>query len=165
MRSYGAIRAEEAWAEPSRIAKERAMLDIPHIQRRNDTRRLARIRCEAVAAEGFRRVGGILRDLDAGGMLLEADVTLAPGEELYLSFQAPRTTQWIGLVARVVRTSRPHGVVCMAGLVIEEMDAVERSILAAAIERLPPRPARRRPPRDYAAWVAHVSGEHVVAHG
>jgi hypothetical protein len=141
------------------------MLDIPDLQRRNETRRLARVRCEAVAADGFRRVGGVLRDLSSTGMLLEAEVPLARGEELYLSFQAPRTTQWIGLVARVMRTSRPHGVVCMAGLVIEEMDAVERSILAATVERLPSRPARRRAPRDYAAWVAHVSREHALAHG
>ncbi|GAB4195945.1 MAG: hypothetical protein OHK0013_02660 [Sandaracinaceae bacterium] len=141
------------------------MLDIPEIQRRSDTRKLARVRCEAVAAEGFRRVGGTLRDLSDTGMLLESEVDLAPGEELYLSFQAPRTKQWVGLVARVVRTSRPHGVVCMAGLRIEEMDAVERSILLASVERLPPRPARRRAPRDYAAWVAHVSGTHAVAHG
>jgi hypothetical protein len=93
------------------------------------------------------------------GLQLEAEVSLAVGEELYLSFQAPRTTQWVGMVARVTRATqlldRP---VCVAGLSIEEMDPVERSILAASVERLPVRPQKRRAPRDYAAWVAQVSG-------
>ena len=137
------------------------MLDIPNVKRRTAPRRLARLRCEAVAADGFVAVGGTLRDLSDTGMLLECDVPLAPGEELYLSFQAPRTTQWVSLVARVMRASRPvDRPGCLAGLVIEEMDAVERSILLAAVERLPPRPEKRKAPRDYAAWIAEVSGLH-----
>jgi hypothetical protein len=145
------------------------MLDIPNVKRRTTPRRMARVRCEAVSADGFVQVGGVLRDLSDTGLLLEADVVLAPGEELYLSFQAPRTTQWVGLVARVTRSTRPHRVpgeiqgVCLAGLAIEEMDPVERSILVAAIERLPTRPETRKAPRDYAAWVAQVSGSFELA--
>lgn len=135
------------------------MLDIPDVKRRTAPRRLARVRCEAVNADGFVEVGGTLRDLSDTGMLLEANVPLAPGEELYLSFQAPRTSQWVSLVARVMRASRPvDRPGCLAGLVIEEMDPVERSILLGAIERLPARPQKRKAPRDYAAWVAEVSG-------
>jgi hypothetical protein len=135
------------------------MFDIPDVKRRSAPRRMARIRCEAVSAEGFVAVGGTLTDVSETGLQLEAEVSLAVGEELYLSFQAPRTTQWVGMVARVTRATqlldRP---VCVAGLAIEEMDPVERSILAASVERLPVRPQKRRAPRDYAAWVAQVSG-------
>ncbi len=135
------------------------MFDIPDVKRRSAPRRMARIRCEAVSAEGFVAVGGTLTDVSETGLQLEAEVTLAVGEELYLSFQAPRTTQWVGLVARVTRATqlidRP---ICVVGLSIEEMDPVERSILAASVERLPARPQKRRAPRDYAAWVAQVSG-------
>jgi hypothetical protein len=135
------------------------MFDIPDVKRRSAPRRMARIRCEAVSAEGFIAVGGTLTDVSETGLQLEAEVSLAVGEELYLSFQAPRTTQWVGMVARVTRATqlldRP---VCVAGLSIEEMDPVERSILAASVERLPVRPQKRRAPRDYAAWVAQVSG-------
>lgn len=135
------------------------MFDIPEVKRRSATRRMTRIRCEAVAAEGFVLVGSALRDVSETGLLLEADVSLAVGEEIYVSFQAPRTTQWIGLQARVQRSTqlldRP---LCLAGLSIEVIDPVERSILAAAVERLPSLPAKRRAPRDYAAWVAQVAG-------
>jgi hypothetical protein len=135
------------------------MLDIPDVKRRSAPRRMARIRCMAVSAEGFVAVGGTLTDVSETGLQLEAEISLAVGEELYLSFQAPRTTQWVGLVARVTRTTqlldRP---ICVTGLAIEEMDPVERSILAASVERLPTRPQKRRAPRDYAAWVAQVSG-------
>lgn len=135
------------------------MFDIPEVKRRNAPRRMARLSCEAVTAEGFVRVGGTLRDVSDTGMLLESAISLAPGEEIYLSFRVPRSSQWVGLVARVQRASRPiDGPVCLAGLRIEEMDPIERSILATAIERLPARPQTRRAPRDYAAWVAQVSG-------
>ncbi|MFO0709524.1 MAG: PilZ domain-containing protein [Sandaracinus sp.] len=140
------------------------MFDIPDIKRRNAPRRMARIRCEAVSADGFVAVGGTLRDLSETGLLLEAEAALAVGEELYLSFQAPRTSQWVGLVARVSRaTQLLDRSCCLAGLVIEEIDPVERSILAASIERLPAHPQKRRAPRDYAAWVAQVSGLHGVS--
>lgn len=140
------------------------MFDIPDVKRRSAPRRMARIRCEAVSAEGFVPVGGTIRDLSDTGVLLESDVSLAAGEELYLSFQAPRTSQWVGMVARVSRATQlltPVGEerrACLVGLVIEEMDPIERSILAASIERLPAVPAKRKAPRDYAAWVAEISG-------
>jgi hypothetical protein len=135
------------------------MFDIPEVKRRSAPRRMARLSCEAVAADGFVRIGGTLRDLSDTGMLLESEVSLAPGEEIYLSFCLPRSTQWVGLVARVQRASRPiDGPVCLAGLVIEDIDPVERSLLVAAVERLPMHPQKRKAPRDYAAWVAQVSG-------
>lgn len=135
------------------------MRDIPEIKRRGADRCMARLRCEAVSADGFVAVGGTLRDLSATGMLLEASQRLRPGEELYLSFQAPRTTQWIGLVARVERTIRLlDGARCLAGLSIEEIDPIERSILVASLAHLPRVSKKRRAPRDYAAWVADVAG-------
>lgn len=135
------------------------MFDIPEVRRRSSERRLARIPCEAVRAEGFTAVGGTLLDLGSTGMLLEAWAGLVSGEEVYLSFRAPRTMQWIGLVARVERVVQAvdHGR-CLAGLAITEIDPVERAILRASIERLPPRPAGRRALRDYARWVASIAG-------
>jgi hypothetical protein len=61
------------------------MFDIPDVKRRSAPRRMARIRCEAVSAEGFIAVGGTLTDVSETGLQLEAEVSLAVGEELYLS--------------------------------------------------------------------------------
>ena len=134
------------------------MFEIPDIKRRTSPRRLARVQCEAVAAEGFTKVGGVLRDFSDEGMLLQAQVPLVRGEELYLSFRAPQSSQWVSLVARVTRThySRKHA--CLAGITITEMDSVERSILMGAVSLLPERPRKRNAARDYAAFIAEVSG-------
>lgn len=134
------------------------MHEIPQIKRRTSPRRLARVCCEAVVADGFTHVGGTLHDFSEEGMLLEASKPLVLGEELYVSFRAPRTTQWVSLVAHVSRTYRARDQTCLAGLTISEMDGVERSILMGAISLLPVRPQSRRPALDYAAFVAEVSG-------
>lgn len=131
---------------------------IPEIKRRTSPRRLARVCCEAVAAEGFTHVGGTLRDFSEEGMLLQASTPLVLGEELYLSFRAPRTTQWVSLVAHVSRAYRTRDQACLAGITISDMDSVERSILMGAISLLPMRPRSRRAALDYAAFVAEVSG-------
>jgi|GEM_PF-1588788 len=130
---------------------------IPDLKRRTSPRRLARVHCEAVAAEGFNQVGGTLRDFSEEGMLLQASTPLALGEELYLSFRAPRTTQWVSLVAHVSRTFTREQT-CLAGITISDMDSVERSILMGAISLLPHRPRSRHAALDYAAFVAEVSG-------
>jgi hypothetical protein len=158
-RLFLAVLGRPAIPSSQSLARSQGMFDIPDVKRRSAPRRMARIRCEAVSAEGFVAVGGTLTNVSKTGLSLEADVVLTVGEELYLSFQAPRTTQWVGLVARVTRAARRlDRSVCVAGLAIEEMDPVERSILAAAVERLPTLPRKRRAPRDYAAWVAGVAG-------
>lgn len=142
------------------------MRDIPDILRRASLRYVARVPCEAVTADDFRRVGGTLRDVSDHGFLLQADVSLVPGEEVFLSFRAPRTSLWVAAVAKVVRVARQDGRRgCLAGLSVESMDPVERGILAGAVGRLPPKPRRRQPSRDYAAWVAQVSGAYEVVAG
>ena len=140
------------------------MFEIPDIKRRTSPRRIARIPCEAVAAEGFTKVGGTIRDFSQEGMLLQSTSPLALGEEVYLSFRAPRTTQWVSLVARVSRTHAKQGSdgtgqhTWLAGITITEMDSVERSILMGAVSLLPERPRKRNAARDYAAFVAEISG-------
>lgn len=140
------------------------MFEIPDIKRRTSPRRIARVSCEAVAAEGFTKIGGTIRDFSDEGMLLQTTAPLALGEELYLSFRAPKTTQWVSLVARVSRTHAKQAHegtgqhTWLAGITITEMDGVERSILMGAVSLLPERPRKRNAARDYAAFVAEISG-------
>jgi hypothetical protein len=103
----------------------------------------------------------MIRDFSEEGMLLQTTAPLALGEELYLSFRAPKTTQWVSLVARVSRTHAKlarEGTTWLAGITISEMDGVERSILMGAVSLLPELPRKRNAARDYAAFVAEISG-------
>lgn len=137
------------------------MFDVFLACERKVLRRAVCVACEAVAERGFRLLGGTLRDVSPEGAFLETDVEVDVGEEVFLAFRAPRTCFWIDAVARVVRrvpgrrtSDRGRGV----GLRFEQIDALDRAVLRAALERLPP-PVPARPLRkDYAATVLAVSG-------
>lgn len=137
------------------------MFDILPIHRRGTSRHAVSIECEGVREIGFQLVGRKLVDLSAEGAFLSTNVEgIALGEEIFLSFRAPRTRQWMDARAIVVRKSRGlrrddlgKGV----GLHFIEMDAIDRAVLSAAIVRLPP-PIPSRPRFvDYAGFIRDVA--------
>jgi hypothetical protein len=137
------------------------MFDILPIHRRGTSRHAVSIACEGVRELGFQLVGRKLLDLSAEGAFLASDVEgIALGEEVFLSFRAPRTRHWMDARAIVVRRSRglrrddfEKGL----GLHFIEMDGIDRALLSAAIVRLPP-PIPTRPRFiDYAGFVRDVA--------
>jgi hypothetical protein len=135
------------------------MFDFLLPQRREIRRHAVHLPCEAVRERGFRAIGGRILDLsDDGCFVATSTIDLEIGEEVYLSFRAPRTRQWMDACGTVVRRSRglrrddhPKGL----GLAME-LGAVERAILSATLVRLPPPIPTRRHVPDYASFVFAV---------
>lgn len=129
---------------------------------RRSLRRAVRTRCQAVAIDGFRLLGQRVLDLSTRGMLLAADGGAELGEEVVLTFQAPRGGPWIDAVAEVTRVIegwRPWDPGYAVGLRFTRLDSESRGDLLAHLAGMPP-PVPRRPLRqDYAetARRAHAS--------
>lgn len=60
-------------------------------------------RCQAVSADDFRFLGDKVLDMTPHGLLVACDTGVRLGEEVLISFQAPRTGEWIDAEGRVVR--------------------------------------------------------------
>lgn len=137
------------------------MFDILPIHRRGTRRHAVSISCEGVRERGFASIGTKLLDLSPQGAFLETHATdIELGEEVFLSFRAPRTRHWMdarAIVARKSRGLRRDDFGPGVGLSFIEMDAVDRALLSAAIVRLPP-PIPTRPRfMDYASFVRDVA--------
>lgn len=134
---------------------------MPVAQRREIRRHGVFLPCEAVRENGFKRIGGRLIDLSDDGCFVATDtIDLDLGEEVFLAFQAPRTRQWVDARGLVMRRSRglrrddhPMGL----GLELLDMCPVERAILSASLERLPPPVPTRRQVPDYARFVLGIA--------
>jgi c-di-GMP-binding flagellar brake protein YcgR len=127
---------------------------------RRAVRRAVRLSCQVVSEEAFRLVGRRALDLSPAGMLLESDEELDLGEELLVSFRAPRSGLFIDTRARVVRVvagRRPgdHGR-CL-GLRFEQLDPLMRSALSASLAGLPPPLPQRASRVDYAATIRAIA--------
>lgn len=137
------------------------MFDFLMPQRREIRRHAVYQPCEAVRENGFKRIGGRILDLsDDGCFVLTDTIAIDLGEEVFLSFQAPRTRQWMdarGLVRRRSRGLRRDDHPMGLGLELIEMSPVERAILTASLVRLPPPIPTRRLSPDYASFVLQVA--------
>lgn len=127
------------------------MIDI-EMQGRSAIRRAVRVYCETVANDGFRRIGMRTRDLSIAGALIEVtDANVSIGDEVYLSFKAPRTAFWIDTRARVVRLlrGRRRGEEGQLAIGVEflELDGAYRAVLEASLRNIPP-PLPARPYRE-----------------
>lgn len=133
------------------------MFDFLLPQRREIRRHAVHLPCEAVRESGFRRIGGRILDLADDGCFVVTDtIALDLGEEVFLSFQAPRTRQWMdarGVVRRRSRGLRRDDHPMGLGLELVDMSPVERAILSASLTRLPPPIPTRRATPDYASFV------------
>jgi hypothetical protein len=131
---------------------------VRHRQRRS-LRRAFRARCQAVVLDEFRLVGDRILDLSPRGLLLACDDEVELGQELVVSFQAPRGGPWIDVeaeVARVIDGYRPYDPGYAAGLRFTRIDRPDQGELLARLAGLPP-PVPHRPLRmNYAETVARI---------
>jgi len=74
-------------------------------------------------------------DLSLSGMFLCADLLLAPGERLMVSFIVPGTWHRIVTDALVVRAS-PRGVASGMGLRFDRLPSLDAAILGQALQRV-----------------------------
>jgi hypothetical protein len=130
-----------------------------HPQRRQASRRAVRLPCEAVRDLGFVRVGERLVDLSSTGAFLESDALLDLGEEVILSFRAPRTRLWMdarGIVVRRIQGKRLGDRARGVGLRFLPLDAADRAVLDATLSKVPPVLPTRRDAIDYASAVLAI---------
>jgi hypothetical protein len=111
----------------------------PH-HRRSFRHRLA-LDCQVVRARDFRLVAASSLDLSTAGMLVPTTLPVLTGEDLVVSFRAPRSPRWIdtaAVVARVVHGRRPgdHGR-CL-GIAFDELGDEDRWELFRSLQRIPP---------------------------
>lgn len=130
-------------------------------QRRKEVRRGLTVECQAVAGYGFRLLGERTLDLSTTGMLIETYGSYARiGEEVIVSFRAPKSRLWIDAIAKVARivkgrrrTDRAQAI----GLSFVSMDAADRAVLAAKLMGHPPPIPGRALRLDYAAAVQSIA--------
>lgn len=125
-------------------------------KQRHTMRRTVRIDCQVVRSRDFKLVGVRALDLSTEGMLIETDVNVLTGEDVVVTFRAPRTNQWFdceATVARVLHGRRPgeHG--RRLGLSFETLDEWSRMVLRSDLRGLPPPIPMRESRIDYAASV------------
>lgn len=130
-----------------------------HPQRRHASRRAVDLRCEAVRDRGFRLAGDRILDLSAEGAFLVTQLSLELGDEVILSFKAPRTRFWIdarGVVVRQIAGKRKSDRARGVGLRFLPIEGAERAVLEATLSKAPPTLPRRPPSIDYAAAVREI---------
>lgn len=129
---------------------------VEHAKDRKTTRRAVNTQCQVVEESEFVLLGAEAVDISVDGMFVRSEAHPALGTEVFVSFQAPGTEDWIDVsatVARVVRGRRRSDGVSGLGLRFGGMTGGQREVLSESlIGRPPPIPARHLR-RDYAATV------------
>lgn len=127
------------------------------VSQRHAMRRAVRLDCQVVRQHDFKLLGARTLDISTEGMLIETDVNVLTGEEVIVTFRAPRTHQWFdceATVARVVHGRRPGDRGACLGLSFDTLDDWSRMMLRSDLRGLPPPIPKRAPRIDYAASVA-----------
>jgi hypothetical protein len=132
------------------------MLELVRTRRRRTLRRAFTTDCQAVRLEGFRLVGHRIIDLSPRGALIECDRVVVPGEELMLSFRAPKRGPYIDTTAEVRRVFSKRGRP-VVGMKFLDLDVESRHDLIVRLAGLPPPFAPERPPIDYAETIRRIS--------
>lgn len=131
---------------------------VPPTERRS-LRRAVRASCQAVSLDGFRLVGERILDLSPRGLLLACDDRVEVGEEMVVSFRAPRNGPYIDVeaeVARLVEGWRPEDPGYCAGLRFTSIAGSARGELLTRLAGLPPPVPRRSLRADYAETVRRI---------
>ncbi len=115
-------------------------------QPRRAFRREVLLSCQVVRERDFRLVSDLAFDLSTQGMLVATHASVQTGEEVLVSFRAPRSKEWIDVsarVARVVQGRRPSDRGRCLGLAFQGLDAAQERILFRHLRGLPaPEPNR-----------------------
>ena len=113
--------------------------------------------CQVVRARDFRLVACTVVDLSDAGMQVSAMLPVLTGEDVLVSFRAPRSGHWIdadAVVARVIHGRRPGDQGRCLGLSFQGLGDDDRAQLFRALQTFPPsgrRGARREHRRRAAA--------------
>ena len=126
---------------------------------RKHFRRYVRLDCQVVREFDFKLVGDLALDLSPRGMLVRAapksgarTMPVLTGEEMIVTFKAPRSNVWIdaqAVVARVVHGRRPGDYGLSYGLEFQNMSEDEEHALFDQLRGMG-RPDAQRPPRPLA---------------
>lgn len=123
-----------------------------HESVRREFRRDVRLECQVVRERDFRLVGDLALDLSTRGMLVRAKTRVLTGEELVVSFRAPRSHRWFdatATVARVIHGRRPGDYGLCLGIEFHDVTDEDRAFLFEQLRgRGAPEPLR--PPRPLA---------------
>jgi hypothetical protein len=104
-------------------------------------RREVLLACQIVRERDFRLVSDLAFDLSTEGMLVSTSDRVLTGEELLVSFRAPRSNLWFDLeatVARVVHGRRPFDRGRCLGLTFHSVAESTQRRLFERLRGLPP---------------------------
>jgi PilZ domain-containing protein len=108
--------------------------------RRRASRRGVFLSCQVVRERDFKLIGEFALDLSLDGMLVASKERVLTGEELLVSFRAPRSDVWIDAeaeVARVVHGRRPSDAGHCLGLSFIGLGGKQGRVLREALRGLP----------------------------
>lgn len=110
--------------------------------RRSQIRRAVQTPCIASALKGYEPVGFRVRDVSMEGLLIETLTPVQPGQEVFVTFQAPgngrRWMQARTRVARVVKGERCSDTGAAAALHFTDIDAADLAELSGRLLGIPP---------------------------
>jgi hypothetical protein len=100
----------------------------------------------AVATDGYRLLGQRVLDLSPRGMLVASQQQIDPGDEVFVTFQAPGDGLWMQAeaeVTRIVRGNRSSDTGPCVGLRFKDMEGSRRGELLSRLAGIPPTIPRR----------------------
>jgi hypothetical protein len=107
---------------------------------RGRLRRAVRTRCEVVRERDFKLVGTSVLDLSTRGMLLESDMAILTGEDLFVSFKSPTSDRWYdcgATVARVLHGRRRGDERRAVGVVFDTLHVLDELLLCEELKSVP----------------------------
>ena len=123
---------------------------------RREVRRAVPLTCQIVRERDFRLVAERALDVSPDGMLVETEVDLEPGENVFVSFRATDLGIWFdseATVARVIRGRRPGDKGRGVAIRFSTLPRVKRMILRGHLRKVPPPIPRRAQRIDWSATV------------
>lgn len=103
-------------------------------------RRSVETHCEVVRERDFKLVGTRVLDLSTRGLLLETDLTILTGEELYVSFKGPASERWYdctATVARIVHGRRRRDTKRAVGVAFDRLHVLDELLLCEELRKAP----------------------------
>lgn len=125
-------------------------------QQRCTLRRQVLAPCQVVDEDAFTLVGDMVFDLSLEGMCVRCVHPVSVGSAVIASFRIPSSSFYCdteAVVARILWGRRDEDTFPALGLHFTHMEAMEREVLRARLQGMPPPVPRRHLRMDYAASV------------
>jgi len=103
-------------------------------------RRAVTTHCGVVRERDFKLVGTRVIDLSTRGLLLETDLPILTGEELFVSFKGPASDRWYdcsAVVARVLHGRRRRDSRRAVGVAFERLHVFDELLLCEELHKTP----------------------------